>query len=174
MSGHRVQFADLPPTEHKGSPKFHSKRSFLWLLNLVQMMNSTRMNKGKFSLLREGKLLRALFRLQVIFKLYFSLNLKKTQLMRNFKTRVEFLSYFLSKMLEIIQNIFPHYMAPLSRVFFFLCVTVLSLTSDLLHLEISAVMPFAPLLLSEVAVALFTLLLTFFSFGSLSERSSFL
>lgn len=94
--------------------------------------------------------------------------------MRNFKTRVEFLSYFLSKMLEIIQNIFPHYMAPLSRVFFFLCVTVLSLTSDLLHLEISAVMPFAPLLLSEVAVALFTLLLTFFSFGSLSERSSFL
>ncbi|XP_023805753.1 sickle tail protein homolog isoform X6 [Oryzias latipes] len=25
MSGHRVQFADLPPTEHKGSPKFHKQ-----------------------------------------------------------------------------------------------------------------------------------------------------
>ncbi|XP_059182698.1 sickle tail protein homolog isoform X2 [Centropristis striata] len=25
MSGHRVQFADLPPSEHKGSPKFHKQ-----------------------------------------------------------------------------------------------------------------------------------------------------
>lgn len=25
MSGHRVQFADLPPNYQKGGPKFHSK-----------------------------------------------------------------------------------------------------------------------------------------------------
>lgn len=25
MSGHRVQFADLPPNHQKGGPKFHSK-----------------------------------------------------------------------------------------------------------------------------------------------------
>lgn len=27
MSGHRVQFADLPPSDHKGSPKSHSKKT---------------------------------------------------------------------------------------------------------------------------------------------------
>lgn len=28
MSGHRVQFADLPPSDHKESPKFHSKENY--------------------------------------------------------------------------------------------------------------------------------------------------
>lgn len=31
MSGHRVQFADLPPSEHKGSPKFASKKKYIYL-----------------------------------------------------------------------------------------------------------------------------------------------
>lgn len=32
MSGHRVQFADLPPNDHKGSPKFHSKEIYRTLI----------------------------------------------------------------------------------------------------------------------------------------------
>lgn len=34
MSGHRVQFADLPPSDHKGSPKFHSKANYWAIINL--------------------------------------------------------------------------------------------------------------------------------------------
>ncbi|TNN73417.1 hypothetical protein EYF80_016371 [Liparis tanakae] len=40
MSGHRVQFADLPPSEHKGSPTFHMNIHFStrrWEAELISM-----------------------------------------------------------------------------------------------------------------------------------------
>lgn len=38
MSGHRVQFADLPPSEHKGSPKFTSKKKIYIFFEKVRFI----------------------------------------------------------------------------------------------------------------------------------------